>query len=157
VCLLNKKLVGAGFAIFFETHKMNLKELSEKMADIDICMMTTTSASNELTSRPMSNNGDVEYDGNSYFFTYGDSHVAMEISGNAQVNLSFATKKHVYISVSGEGKLVTDKNEMKEHWNKDLEVWFKDGIDTPGITMIHVEAKKIKYWEDMEEGEVQLP
>ena len=135
---------------------MNLKELATKMADIDICMMTTWNAEKELVSRPMSNNGDVEYDGHSYFFTDGENHVAKEIAANPQVNLSFATKQSIYISVSGDAELITDENEIKQHWNADLDKWFKDGIDTPGLTMIHVAAKKIKYWDDMKEGEVDL-
>ena len=45
---------------------------------------------------------------------------------------------------------------MEEHWLKELEQWFKDGLDTKGIVMIHVKAKRIKYWHNEDEGEVKV-
>ncbi len=59
--------------------ELNLKDISKKMSKLDICMMTTLSGSQMLTSRPMSNNGDVRYDGNSYFFSYENAEVIKEI------------------------------------------------------------------------------
>jgi general stress protein 26 len=50
--------------------KVSLKKIADKMKNLDICMMTTQDGRNVYHSRPMSNNGKVEYDGNSYFFTY---------------------------------------------------------------------------------------
>ena len=35
-------------------------------------------------------------------------------------------------------------------------MWFKDGIDTPGLVLIEVAAKRIHYWDGMDEGEVKL-
>src|SRR5690349_14476193 len=53
-----------------DTMAMTIKDLSEKLAKIDFCMLTTNAAAGVLNSRPMSNNGDVEYDGDSWFFSY---------------------------------------------------------------------------------------
>ena len=50
---------------------MTLSDLAKKMADIDFCMLSTRTAGGEIAARPMSNNGDVEYDGDSYFFSCG--------------------------------------------------------------------------------------
>jgi general stress protein 26 len=47
---------------------MSIEELSEKMRSIDFCMLSTREASGGISTRPMSNNGDVEYDGDSCFF-----------------------------------------------------------------------------------------
>jgi hypothetical protein len=44
-----------------------LQFISTKMKNLDICMLTTTSARGILSARPMSNNGDVKYEGDSYF------------------------------------------------------------------------------------------
>ncbi|MBA3648413.1 MAG: pyridoxamine 5'-phosphate oxidase family protein [Chitinophagales bacterium] len=133
-----------------------LNDISEIVSDMDICMLSSISKG-EIISRPMSNNGDVEYDGNSYFFTSEETEIARDISTNPQVNLAFSdTDNQVYISVSGIAKLVSDKSKMEEHWVDELEQWFEDGIDTPGIVMIHVDAKKIKYWDNDKEGEVKL-
>lgn len=138
--------------------KLKLKEIANIMKHIDICMMTTFGARGTLESRPMSNNRDVEYDGNSYFFTDGKSAVVKELAKNNNVNLafighhSFIKRSSVYISALGKAKLVTNKEIMKRHWNKDLDVWFKKGIDTPGLTLIHVKAQTIRYWDGREEG-----
>ncbi len=45
---------------------------------------------------------------------------------------------------------------MKDHWISDLEKWFEKGIDTEGLTLIHVKAEHIKYWKDMKEGEIDV-
>ena len=45
--------------------KVSLSDISKKMRKLDICMISTVGAYGHLTSRPMSNNGDVEYEGNS--------------------------------------------------------------------------------------------
>ena len=49
----------------------SLADLATKMRGIDIAMLSTRTAGGEIASRPMSNNGDVDDDGDSYFFTWG--------------------------------------------------------------------------------------
>ena len=126
------------------------------MSKLDICQLTTQTTRGYLTSRPMSNNGDVEYDGNSWFFTYEKSRTVQDILENKQVNLSFAGPKGLYISVAGQAKIIRSKTLMAEHWLPELKQWFKDGIDTPGIVMIHVKGRRIKYWQQAEEGEITI-
>ena len=140
--------------------KLTLKDISAAMRHMDICMMVTKTPNGALESRPMSNNREVEYDGDSYFFTDGNFPVAKQIEADAQVNLAFMHEptlgKSLYISVTGKGEVIRDKAEMKKHWVKDVEVYFKDGIDTPGIAMIHVKASNITYWNGKEEGDIPL-
>ena len=134
----------------------NLDAVSKKMKKLDICMMTTQTKTGLLTSRPMSNNGDVEYNGNSYFFTYEGAKTVKDIAENPSVNLSFSGANDLYISIVGKAKLIRTKAKMEEHWLKELEQWFKDGLDTAGIVMIHVKANRIKYWQREDEGEVKI-
>ena len=142
--------------------KLKLKDLAAIMKHIDIAMMTTYGPRGILETRPMSNNRDVEYDGNSYFFTMKKQAVAKELAKDNNVNLAFVghhsiiNRKSVYISVIGKAKLIDDKATMKKHWNKDLEIWFKKGLDTPGIVMIAVKAKSIRYWDGWDEGVVTV-
>lgn len=137
--------------------KATLKSIAKMMKGIDLCMLTTSDARGASSSRPMSNNGDVDYDGKSYFFTKNDSRMVREIKKNAKVSLQFADhrvlRRKSFISVNGKATLITDRAEMEPHWNKDLEIWFKDGLDTKGITMIEVAADHIKYWSGGDEGE----
>lgn len=139
--------------------KKSLKQLAEIMSDIDICMLTTVTGRGVAKARPMSNNGDVKYNGTSYFFTWKKSKMAQEIQKNNNVTLTFQGSKlfqKLFISISGKAKLTTDRAKMDHHWNKDLEIWFKDGLDTPGITMIEVKGTHLEYWQGQEEGEIKI-
>jgi general stress protein 26 len=66
-------------------------------------------------------------------------------------------KPGLFVHVEGEAQLVKDKARFTEHWDKSLDRWFEQGIDTPGLTMIEVAAKRIHYWDGEDEGEVGLP
>lgn len=140
---------------------LTLKDISEKMKDIDICMMSTRNASGGIEARPMSNNREVDYNGDSYFFADGGCSAAQEIEKDPVVGLSFIDEpaimgKSFYLSVTGKADLIRDKEVFKKHWVKDLEIWFKDGIDTPGLVLIHVKASSLKYWNGMTEGELKV-
>ncbi len=134
----------------------NLNDISSKMRKLDICMMSTQTLRGNIASRPMSNNGDVEYDGNSYFFSFNESRAVKDLEENAHVNLSFNGKNGLYISLSGKAKLVTDRAKLEKHWQDQLNQWFQEGINTKGIVMIHVKASHIKYWQGDEDGEIKL-
>ncbi len=136
--------------------ELKLEDISQKMRKIDYCMMTTIVEGGQLASRPMSTNGDVEYDGNSYLFSSDKQDVVRELEANREVNLSFTGDQKLFISVVGEAELIRDREQMKNHWQESLEQWFEDGIDTPGIVMIRVKGKRIKYWQNWDSGEVKL-
>lgn len=141
---------------------MTLEQISEKMRDIDIAVLTTRTAGGALAGRPMSNNRNVEYDGDSFFFTLEDTGTVKDVRSDPNVSLSYAAKsgmlnmKPFYITLSGTAELIQDKAAFKEHWTKDLELWFKQGVDTPGLVLIKVSAERVHYWDGFEEGEVEI-
>ena len=142
---------------------MTLEDLSSQLKKIDFCMLSTNAGSGRISARPMSNNGDVEYDGDSWFFSYEDSRKITEIEGIDAVSLTFTAppsllgKPGIFIAVEGVASLVRDKAALEEHWIPDLERWFPDGVDTPGIVLIKVSASSSRYWDGEENGEVVLP
>jgi general stress protein 26 len=142
-------------------HK-TLAELSEKMRDIDFTMLTTKTTGGAIAARPMSNNRDVEYDGDSWYFTYEDTLMVSDISADPNVGLSFQARSGIvgqrpfFLAVEGVADLVRDRSQFEAHWTKDLDRWFPDGIDTPGIVMIHVRAGRVHYWDGQDEGEIAL-
>jgi general stress protein 26 len=137
-----------------------LKSLAQKMSGIDITMFSTQAARGKMSSRPMSNNGEVEYDGTSYYFAFEDSSVVKDVKRDPEVALNFRSKQGLYVAVQGTAKLSTNKDEMAEHWKPELKQWFKDGLETEGITMIQVDAKHIRYWDTSgdayDEGQIDL-
>lgn len=135
---------------------MPLSDLSKRMREIDIAMLTTHTEDGELASRPMSNNGDVEYDGTSYYFTEDDSRMIDDIERNPKVLLSFQGKDGLFIAAQSEASIVRDKEDFKEHWTDNLDQWFEDGVNTKGVVMIKVSAKRIDFWDGEENGEVKV-
>lgn len=133
-----------------------LSSLSRLMRKMDFCMLVTQAARGGLNSRPMSNNRDVNFKGDVYFFTNGKTQKVRDIAANPQVSLNFEGGKGLFISVKGKAKLIKDKETFAEHWVDDLGRWFKKGIDTPGLTLIHVKGSKLRYWKWDKEGEITL-
>lgn len=135
-------------------------DLAKAMGKIDFAMLTTRTEGGQLATRPMSNNSDVEWDGDSYYFTYDDTRTVSDIERDPHVALSFQGRAGIlgapplFVTVEGEAGIIRDKATFADHWTSDLERWFPDGIDTPGMALIKVAAVRIHYWDGEEEGEV---
>jgi general stress protein 26 len=141
--------------------KKSLAEIAKEMAGIDIAILSTHTENGEIANRPMSNNGDVTYDGTSYYFTYERAGAVSDIQRDPKVSLGFSSQaglfsKGIYVAVEGAAELIRDKATFKQHWTSDLDKWFDTGVDTPGIVLIRVKAKRVTYWKGREEGEVEL-
>ena len=136
--------------------KRDLSAIARKMRGMDLCMLTTVSSFGRLASRPMSNNGEVEYDGTTYFFTWDNSRMVKDIGKNKHVQLNFrADKGFLFVAVQGEARVLHDKRVMRDHWREELRQWFEEGLDTPGIVMLRVDARRIQWWGE-EDGEIEL-
>jgi general stress protein 26 len=142
--------------------KLTLPDLAEKFRDIDFAMLFTRAEGGQIAGRPMSNNREVEYDGDSFYFTWENSRMVADIKRDRNVSLSFQGSKGLlgsppfFAAVEGEAELIRDKSAFKQHWNSDLERWFKDGVDTKGLVMIKVHATRIHYWDGEDEGGIAL-
>lgn len=141
---------------------MSLETLSKRMAKIDFAMLSTRTPGGAMASRPMSNNGEVEYRGDSYFFSYEQTHKVAEIKADAQVGLTFTGATGLlggpplFIAVEGTAELIRDRSAFEAHWAKDLDIWFEQGVETPGIVLIKVHAHRIRYWDGSDQDEVSL-
>jgi general stress protein 26 len=141
---------------------LSLKEISEKMRDIDIAVQSTRTSGGQIAGRPMSNNRQVDFDGDSYFFTLEDTGTVEDIRSDPNVGLGYQSKsgalgmKPFFITVEGRAELIQDKASFAEHWTKDLDRWFEQGVDTPGLTLVKVSAQRLHYWDGYDEGELRL-
>jgi len=142
--------------------ELTLSDISEKMRDIDFAMLSTRTSGGKIAARPMSNNRQVEYDGDNYFFTLQDTGTIRDITGDPNVGLGFRGKsgalgmKPFFITIEGTAELIRAKGRFAEHWTQDLDAWFKEGIDTPGLVLIKVHAERFHYWDGYDEGELDL-
>jgi general stress protein 26 len=142
--------------------ELSLKDISEKMRDIDFAMLSTRTEGGAIAARPMSNNRQVEFDGDSYFFTLESTRTVGDIRREPRVGLGYQGKsgalgmKPFFITIEGRGELIDDKDRFAEHWTKDLDSWFREGIDTPGLLLVKVVAERLHYWDGYEEAEIKV-
>ena len=142
--------------------EMTMKDLAKKIADIDFTMLATKAADGQIAARPMSNNGDVEYDGDSWFFALDTTNAVKEIEADPRVGLTLQGKggllgkPPIFIAIEAKAELVRDKAVFQEHWKSELERWFKQGVDTPGLVLIKAHASRITYWDGEKEGTVAV-
>ena len=139
-----------------------LAEIAKKLRDIDFTIFSTRTGGGAIAGRPMSNNRDVDFDGDAWFFTCDDTRTVADIQRDPHVGLGYQGKsgalgfKPFFVSVEGTAELIRDKAAFADHWTKDLDRWFEQGIDTPGLVLIKVEAERLHYWDGYDEGELKL-
>ena len=131
-----------------QTRENDLEKLRELVKDIDFCMLTTVDESGNLHSRPMSSNGDIDADGDIWFFTSASSHKVTEIDKLPKVNVSFADPDNQrYVSVSGSAQLVRDRAKIDELWRPEFKIWFPEGKDDPEVALLRVRLEKAEFWD----------
>jgi general stress protein 26 len=128
-------------------HIEEVRYVAELVDRARISMFTTTTDSGKHVSRPMAVQ-DVEFDGDLWFFCYDDSAKAQQIRRNPQVNVSFANdKQSEWTSLSGRAEIVHDRQQAERLWSAPLKVWFPDGLDTEGLSLIKVHVETAEYWD----------
>ena len=131
-----------------QSREESLEKLREMVSDIDFCMLTTLDEEGDLHSRPMSANGQIDANGDLWFFTEVSSHKVAEIERSPKVNVSFADPENQkYVSISGVASLVRDRRKIEELWKPEFKMWFPEGKDDPEIALLRVSPKKAEYWD----------
>ena len=126
----------------------DFQKLREMIKEIDFCMLTTVDENDDLHSRPMSLNSDVDEAGNLWFFTSANSHKVFELNRTPKCNVSFAQPDdNRYVSITGTAQLVRDKKKIEELWKPELKVWFPKGTEDPDIALLRVGIEKAEYWD----------
>jgi len=127
------------------------------MRDLDFCMMTTHADNGRLRSRFMSNNGEVEFDGDVWFFSGADTKKIADIEAEPRVELSYSdTDTFRFVSMSGEATIVRDVEKKRALWIEDLARWFQDGPESEDVVLIKVTPSVVAYWQGEDEGEIVL-
>lgn len=131
-----------------KTGSDSLEKLREIIKDIDFCMLTTIDEDGDPHSRPMSSNGDIDPDGDLWFFTQASSVKVAEVEHSPKVNVSFADPdKQRYVSVTGVAQLVRDRKKIDELWRPQFRMWFPEGKDDPEVALLKVSLEKGEYWD----------
>ena len=142
-----------------------LAEISEALRGIDFCTLSTHTAGGAIGARPMSNNRNVDYTGDSWFFTYESRQMIADIGDDPNVGVTYQGSAGIkgilgapgaFFHVVGTAEVIRDTAAFAQHWDKSLDRWFPQGVETPGTVMIAVKAQRLHYWDGEEEGEVEV-
>ncbi len=128
-----------------------VRKIAGLIGKIDICMFVTRS-DGTIRGRPMSNNGKVEFDGDSWFFSYADTPKIEEIKADPRVELGYiATERGTWVSIEGTAAVIRDDARKRQLWEKQLDQWFQDGPGDDNLVLVKVRADRIHAWADGEE------
>lgn len=131
-----------------QTQANDLQKLREMVKDIDFCMLTTIDEDGALHSRPMSVNGEIDPNGDLWFFTSVSSHKVSEVARSPKVNASFADPENQrYVSVTGVAQVVRDRTKIDQLWKPQFKIWFPEGKDDPDIALLRITLEKAEYWD----------
>lgn len=129
------------------TGKEALERVKTLVEDIDFTMLTTQDAQSRLVSRPMSTR-EMDDAGDIWFFTAEDTQKVDDVQRDHDVGLSYCDAKGMrYVSVAGRASVVHDRAKMEELWTPSLDIWFPDGLETPGIALLKVTPLDTEFWE----------
>ena len=125
----------------------DLRAIAERMRDLDICMLTTRDG-DAVATRPMSNNGQVEFDGDTWFFAERDSAKVRQIEAEPAVGHRATSRPSAGpgSSMEAEAEIVDDDGEKRERWFEDLRRWFPDGPDADTVVLIRARATRVRAW-----------
>jgi general stress protein 26 len=131
-----------------QTQADDLQKLRDMVKDIDFCMLTTMDENGDLHSRPMSANGEIDVNGDLWFFTGVSSHKVSEVANSPKVNVSFAEPKNQrYISITGVAQLVRNRKKIEELWKPEFKMWFPEGKDDSEVALLRISLEKAEYWD----------
>lgn len=131
-----------------QTHTDDLEKLRALVKDIDFCMLTTVDEQGDLHSRPMSANGEIDPNGDLWFFTGASSHKVTEVKQSPKVNVSFADPQNQhYVSITGAAQMVRDQKKIDELWKPEFKMWFPKGKDDPEVALLRISMEKAEYWD----------
>jgi general stress protein 26 len=134
-----------------------IPEIARMLKDIDVCVFATRGHAGQLHARPMSNNRQVEWDGDSWFFAPRDGRLVAELEAEPSAVNAYAVEKGFgFISVSGRTSIETDPELKKRHWLEELERWFPNGPEDPNVTLIRVTAEHVDWWGEQGDGSADL-
>ena len=129
-------------------------KVTELVKDIRVAMVTTTTASGALQSRPLATQ-DVDFDGDVYFIVERESSVVADVATHPRVNVAYASGSS-WVSLSGTARAVDDPAKLVELWNTFTDAWLQGGPEDPRNVLLHVAAESAEYWDSPGAKVVQL-
>ncbi|WP_083257261.1 pyridoxamine 5'-phosphate oxidase family protein [Arcticibacter eurypsychrophilus] len=123
------------------------RELSSRISDIKIAMLSTVNPNGSLDSRPMYT-FPIKDDSLIWMFARKSAQKTIEIAQNPHVILNYSdTEKGLYITVNGLATISTDMVKVEELWSDRYKTWFPYGKTDPDLCLLRIEPDKAEYWD----------
>jgi general stress protein 26 len=135
------------------TDDTDLETIRSIIGAAKVAVLTTTSPSGELHSRPLAVLDDV-FEGSIWFFTQDPSPKSEDIAANPEVNVAYADGKG-YLSIAGTATIEHNPTRIDQLWNPMAEAWFENGRDDPSVALLRVDARSAEYWSSDKPGVVR--
>ncbi len=111
-------------------------------------MLTMAAATGgQLESKPMTVLSH-DSEGCFWFFCEAAPHDAVLRERYKQANLAFSDEANAtYVSVSGHGELVHDRERIHALWTAAAKPWFPEGPDSPNLALLKFVPSQAEYWD----------
>lgn len=125
-----------------------LERIAGLIERMKVGMLTTIAPDGSMRSRPLQTLL-MDSESRLWFFTESDSPKTGEMeTHDHQVCLSYADPGQMtYVSVSGTGRTVRDRQRMRELWTPLAQPWFPRGVDDPSLALLEVSLDKAELWD----------
>ena len=126
-----------------QAHRL-FADLCGLIEQIPVAMLTNVDAEGKLVGRPMS---PIEMDRHGAVWFFIDlRHAKVEHMGAS--NLSFAdSDRAIFISMSGQGQIHTDRVRIVQLWTLVVRPWFPDGVDSEHLALLKFVPDSAEYWD----------
>ncbi|MES2424470.1 MAG: pyridoxamine 5'-phosphate oxidase family protein [Pseudomonadota bacterium] len=126
------------------TPDARLAELGKLIAGFKVAMLTNTGDNGELESRPMAA---LEMDATGALWFFTDLRSA-KVEHLRVANLSFSDADNgTYVSLSGHGQIVLDRDHIKALWTPFAKPWFPEGPESPDLVLLKFVPHNAEYWD----------
>jgi general stress protein 26 len=120
-------------------------KLHELLQQFDTAMLVTRTHNGNLRARPMAL-AEMEPDGTVWFVASRNSDEVKELSQDSHIAVAMQSRTQ-YVSLSGTGKPIEDRQRIARLWKAEWKAWFPGGNDDPGLVLIRVDGQEWEYWD----------
>jgi general stress protein 26 len=135
------------------TPDARLAEIGKLIENFRIAMLTNADDAGALVSHPMAAL-EMDADGALWFFTDLRSS-KLEHLRVANLNFSDADKG-TYVSLSGHGEIVVDRERIEQLWTPFAKPWFPDGPESRDLALLKFVPHSAEYWDAPDSKMVRL-
>ncbi len=123
----------------------DLTKLGELIKDMSVAMLTTfNGAEDMLMSRPMTPQEMCEQ-GAIWFLTDPNSNKVKHLE---EMNLGFSNEaESTYVSISGHGEIVDDRERIESLWTVFARPWFPDGVNSSNLALLKFVPHCAEFWD----------